>query len=221
LKIKTLCRRACQAASKLFIPKSLLIGVAVMCACITSAQNADALGVQLQEGFGDDSGGSEWGLSFQRTDLNIFLHDGELFDLFIGGEKASSKHRPGGAEIVSSYAYEAAVLGIRVKPPERRRVNPYLIFGVLSGTVHYSVRANDPYEIISQSRTETSYMTGRAGLGLNIVFKIITLDVEANYSSGVPAAYATVVDRWGGRSDMVMFDHSAIINIAVGVHYSF
>ena len=225
MKIKTRCRRPCQAAGTSAIHRSLLISAAMLCVCLALVQNADALGVQLQGGFGDDSGLSEFGFSYERADLNIFFHDGELFDLFIGGERASSKHRPDAhAIIVSSYAYNAAVLGMRVKLVERGSVSSYLMLGVLGGKVRYSAYANDSYVIIAQSRDDASFARGRAGLGVNIEIKKVAIAMEVNCSGGVPAAHATVTDPSGpvgNRSDRAMFEGSPIVNIAVGVQYSF
>jgi len=228
LKIETLCRLASQDASKVLILKAILISVAMLCTYLTSVQNADALSVQYQFGFGDDSDFRQRGISYIRSDLNVFLYDGKLFDVFIGGERASSEHQPFmcflcTGTIDSSYEYNAATLGIHVKPFEKRRVNPYLILGVLSGTAHYSASANDSYaNIISLSRDKASFTTYRTGLGLNIVvINKLAIEVEANYSGGVPAAYATVADPGGGTSNRIMFDGSPIINIAIGVRYYF
>ncbi|HUJ19183.1 MAG TPA: hypothetical protein VL197_14465 [Nitrospirota bacterium] len=231
MKIKTLCRRACQAASKIFTFTPLLISTAMMCVCLSSAQNADALGVQYQFGWGNDLDADLLRLGYVRSELNIILHDDELFDVFIGGEHASSEHQNlirfgGDGSIDSSYVYNAAVFGIHVKPFEKRRMNPYLTLGALSGKVHYSAKPNDStVEILSLSRDKASYTTYRAGLGLNIVvISNLAIEVEATYTGGVPAVHATVTDPSGpvgNRSDRIMFDGSPIINIALGIRYMF
>jgi len=228
LNIETLFTRARQTAGKALILKAILISAALLCAYLPSVQNADALSVQYQFGFGDDSDFKQRGISYIRSDLNIFLYDGELFDVFVGGEHASSEHQPFmcflcSGTIDSSYEYNAATLGVHVKPFVKRRVNPYLMLGVLSGTASYSASVNDSYaNIISLSRDKASFTTYRTGLGLNIVVvNKLAIEIEANYSGGVPAAYATVVDPGGATSNRIMFDGSHIINIALGVRYYF
>jgi opacity protein-like surface antigen len=203
----------------------------MICVCLTSVQNADALGVEGQVGWGNDLDADRLRLGYFREDLNIFLHDGELFDVFIGAEHAQSEHQhlirfSGDGSIGSFYTYNAATLGIHVKPFERRRVNPYLMLGALSGKVHYSAEANDStVGILSLSRDKAWFTTYRAGLGLNIVvIGNLAIEVEADYTGGVPAAHATVTDRSGpvgNKSDRVMFDGSPIVTIAVGIRYTF
>jgi opacity protein-like surface antigen len=202
-----------------------------MCACVTSAKNADALGVQAQVGWGNDLDADMLRLGYGRADLNIIFHDSELFDVFIGGENASSEHKNlirfgGDGSITSLYTYNAATLGVHVKPFERRRLNPYLILGALSGKVRYSAEANDStVDIVSVSRGKASYTTYRAGLGLNIATSSnFALEVEATYTGGVPSVHATVTKPSGpvgNRSDEIMFDGSPIVNLVVGIRYTF
>lgn len=225
MKIEALYILLRQAVGKIFNLRLKVIAVALLCACLASAQNAEALSARFQVGFGDDSG-FDYPLPYIRTNLNLFLYDSTRFDIFIGGELAESEHQETclfcSGTIDSSYEYKAATAGIYIKPFEKKRMNPYLILGVVQGSVKYSAIANDSLiNIISLSRNRASYTTYRTGIGLNIaIIKKLGVEVEINYSGGVPDAYA-VIDRSGTTSNVTMFDGSPIINIALGVRYFF
>ena len=102
-------------------------------------------------------------------------------------------------------------------------MTPYLTLCVLTGNARYQATANDSYvEIVSLSRNKASFTTYRTGLGLNIaIIKALALEVEANYSGGVPAVNADTVNSSGTRSERVLFDGSPVVNLAVGVRYYF
>lgn len=214
-----------QSSGKVFNLKLTLIGVAILCAFFALAKNAEAMSARFQFGFGDDSG-FDYPLSYLRTDLNLFVHDGTLFDIFIGGELASSDHQTTcvllcTGTIDSSYEYKAATVGMHIKPFQKNRVNPYLILGVVSGTVKYSATGDSYANITSLSRDKASFTTYRTGFGLNIaIIKKVAVEAELTYSGGVPAADA-IVERSGSTSNVTMFDGSPVINIALGVRYYF
>lgn len=210
-----------QALKKVIIIKVKLFSVALVCACLASAQNVEASSARAQVGFGSSDSNF-----YTRGNLELFLYDG-TFAPYIGVENGGAVHdreycASCNGVINSEYEYNAAVLGLQIKPFENRRVDPYLVLGVIHGRVKYSAWAKDTRDsVVSLSRDQASYTAYRGGFGLHIVLrKNLALEVELNATNGVPAAYA-VVSNGTSTATAEMFNRSTIVNIAFGVRYYF
>ncbi len=209
-----------QALKKVFIIKAKLFSVAIMCACLASAQNVEASSVRAQVGLGSSDANI-----YSRGNLDLFLSDG-TFAPYIGVENGGTRHdreycASCNGVINSEYEYNAAVLGLQIKPFENRRVDPYLVLGVLHGKVKYFAWAKDYRDsVVSLSRDQASYTAYRGGFGLHIVLRKAALEVEFNATNGVPAAYANV-NNGTSTANVEMFNRSIIVNVAFGVRYYF
>ena len=199
-------------------------------------RNAEAVGLKLHYEVGDDTGISHLktnGIPYRQGGLDIVLSEGETFELFLGGEHAEAEHKSSQcflfcSEIFhDSYKYDAGVLGMHIKPVKNIRVNPYLMLGVVSGTVRYDASISSASnEVTSLSRDKASFSTCRTGLGLNInAIKNLSVDIEANYIGSVPDVSATVSNAAHvvNASDVSIYNrniqYKPIVGISWGVRY--
>jgi hypothetical protein len=199
-----------------------LMGMLIAWICLASAQNAEALSTRVQLGLGSDGDFNSYG----RVNLDLFLRD-DTFAPYISGEIGGSGHDREYCTICkgvinSEYEYRAGVLGMQIKPFENKRVVPYLVVGVIHGTVKYYAWAKDFRDsIASLSRYQASYTAYRGGLGLHIILREkLAFEVELNGTGGVPAAYA-VASNGISKENVEMFNGRAIVSIAFGVRYYF
>jgi hypothetical protein len=192
--------------------------------------------LRLRTEAGDDTGFSHVknnGIPYRQGGLDIILYEGETLELFFGGERAESKHRSSPCILIcgdtfnDSYKYDAGVLGVHIKPLKNIRVNPYLMLGVVSGTVRYDASISSASnQVTSLSRDKASFSSYRTGFGLNIdARENLSVEIEANYTGSVPDISATVSNAAHivNASDVSIYDrnihYKPVIGVFCGVRY--